>query len=283
MRHRTGPIIGTVPTVVELRRFPVKSARGESLGAATVDHDGLRGDRAWACLDDVDGSVGSAKHPRRWGGLLDVAAGWGGDGDQRTPIIRVAGRALLVGSAEADAALSGHLGRRVRLTDVVPSDARLHRLLPEEAGMVPDWMSGAQPGQETVTAVAGARPGGRFVDFGAVHIVTTGALTALGGQLGRPAVAAARFRANLVIDATADPQPGQELRIGGATLRVVLPTPRCVVPGLSHGELPADRPLLAALARHHRVPVSGFGRAACFGVYAEVVRPGGIRLGQPVH
>jgi len=46
-------------------------------------------------------------------------------------------------------------------------------------------MTGAVPGQEMVTEVSGARPGGRFVDFGPVHLVTTGALTELAGQLGR--------------------------------------------------------------------------------------------------
>ncbi|WP_413776344.1 MOSC domain-containing protein [Micromonospora sp. DR5-3] len=96
-------------------------------------------------------------------------------------------------------------------------------------------------------------------------------------------MAAARFRPNLVIDAAHDPEPGQELRLGDVGLRVIVPTPRCVVPGLGQGQLPADRSLLSALAKHHRVLVPGFGRAACFGTYAEVLQPGRIRLGQRVH
>jgi len=32
-----------------------------------------------------------------------------------------------------------------------------------------------------VTEVSGARPGGRFVDFGPVHLVTTSALAELAG------------------------------------------------------------------------------------------------------
>jgi hypothetical protein len=55
-------------------------------------------------------------------------------------------------------------------------------------------MSEAIPGQEMITAVSGARPGGRFVDFGAVHLLTTGALDLLARQLGRPVVDASRFR-----------------------------------------------------------------------------------------
>ena len=54
--------------VVSLLRYPLKSARGEQSRAAGVDVEGVRRDRSWACLDEADGTVGSAKHPDRWGG-----------------------------------------------------------------------------------------------------------------------------------------------------------------------------------------------------------------------
>ncbi len=107
-------------------------------------------------------------------------------------------------------------------------------------------MSGAVPGQEMVTEVSGAQPGGRFVDFGPLHLVTTGALAELAGQLGRASVDAARFRPNVIVDAPHDPVPGQELRIGDVVLRMVLPTPRCVVPGLEDEGQAVDRQLLSA-------------------------------------
>lgn len=266
--------------LVALFRYPLKSARGEQLAAVGVDAEGVRGDRSWACLDEADGTVGSAKHPDRWGRLLAVTAQVdepGGD-----VVVRVQGRTAVAGSEAADALVGKHLGRTLRLTRTVPERARLHRRLPEEPGLVPEWMDGAVPGQELVTEVSGARPGGRFVDFGPVHLITTGALAELAGQLGRASVGAARFRPNLVVDAPHDPVPGQEMRVGDAVLRVVLPTPRCVVPGL-HGEGAAvDGQLLSALARHHRTVVGDLGRAACFGVYAEVLQPGRLTLGQVV-
>jgi len=95
-------------------------------------------------------------------------------------------------------------------------------------------------------------------------------------------VDALRFRPNVVLEAADDPVPGQELRIGDVVLRVVLPTPRCVVPGLQDQGAAVDRQLLTALARHHRTVVGELGRAACFGVYAEVLRLGQITLGQVV-
>jgi len=115
-----------------------------------------------------------------------------------------------------------------------------------------------------------------------MHLVTTGALAEFTGQLGRASVDAARFRPNVIVDAPHDPVPGQELRIGGVVLRVPLPTPRCVVPGLDDEGAAVDRQLLSALARHHRTFVGNLGRAACFGEYAEVLQPGLLTLGQVV-
>jgi len=42
------------------------------------------------------------------------------------------------------------------------------------------------------------------------------------------------------------------------------------------------RSLLTALAQHYRIAVADLGRAACFGVYAEVVHPGHLDTGQSV-
>jgi uncharacterized protein YcbX len=63
-----------VGQVVSVLRYPLKSAQGESLDEAGVEPGGLAGDRSWACLDAHDGTVVSAKHPRRWGRLLGVGA-----------------------------------------------------------------------------------------------------------------------------------------------------------------------------------------------------------------
>jgi len=63
----------------------------------------------------------------------------------------------------------------------------------------------------------------------------------------------------------------------------VLPTPRCIVPALHQDPAtPLDRQLLTTLARHHQTTVGDLGRAACFGVYADVLQPGRINVGQAV-
>jgi len=261
--------------VAGIWRYPLKSARGESLTAALVENGGLAGDRTWAGVDEADRTIGSAKHPRRWGGLLEVRA----TGDPA--VIEVAGARHEAGSAEADTALGEHLGRPVRLTRTAPAGLRLHRLLPDEPGMVPDWMPETGPGQERVEDVGGPERTGRFVDFGAVHLVTAGALAELGARAGHP-VPVDRFRPNLLITADADPVAGAELVIGEVVLRVLFPTPRCVVPSLAQAGLGADPAVLRTLARHYRREVFSAGKAACFGVYADVVQPGHLAVGAPV-
>lgn len=43
-----------------------------------------------------------------------------------------------------------------------------------------------------------------------------------------------------------------------------------------------DTGLLSTLARHHREPVPGYGRAAVFGCYAVIEQPGRIQTGEGV-
>ncbi len=94
---------------------------------------------------------------------------------------------------------------------------------------------------------------------------------------------ASRLRPNLVVGLDRDPEAGQTIYIGGEVrLRATLPTPRCIVPALAQGDLPAHPSLLAVLAKRHRRQVAGLGRAACFGWYADVLRPGLITLNDAV-
>jgi MOSC domain-containing protein len=266
-------------TVLECWRYPVKSAAGEAVGRLTAVSGGVLGDRRWAVMDG-DGTVVSAKHPARGGRLLQVATAY--DDDTSQVRVLVPGHpAHPAGSTAAAAALSRWLGRPVTLADTVPDGLRLHRLWPADQGMVPDWEAGVRPGQEAVTRVNGAA-GRRFVDYGAVHLVTTGALDRLARVHGCT-VPAVRFRPNLLLDLPADPAPGDVLTVGEATLRVDLPTPRCIVPSLPQpGAGQPDTRLLSTLARHHREQVPGYGRAAVFGCYAVIEVPGRIKSGAAV-
>ena len=260
-------------------RYPLKSAQGEMLPRVFIGADGPVGDRAWACIS-ADGMIVSAKHPRRWGRMLYVLAVVRTAGQGSEVFIYVPGSGpLRAGTAAADDALSGWLGEPVRLTTEIPPKARLHRLWPKEPGMIPEWAAGAGAGIEEITEVSGAVPGGRFVDFGAVHLVTTSALA----ELERDGVPAdvRRLRPNLVLALDREPAPGDRICVGpDVTLRVLVPTPRCAIPGAAQPGLASAPGLLRAIGRR-RVEIPGLGRAACLGSYAQVLSPGTVTVGDP--
>jgi uncharacterized protein YcbX len=265
--------------VLGIQRYPLKSAVAERLTEVGLGKHGLVGDRTWVCLDE-DGTVGSAKQPRLWAGLLEITA-WLEAASNELMVTVPDGVPTAAGSPAADAALSAHLRRSVRLTRTAPSQASRHHQWPDEPGVIPDWAE-AEPGGEEMVAVRDSSSDGRFYDHGTVHMITTGALTRLHSEHGAE-VDPIRFRPNLIVDLEQDPEPGQQIWVGSqAVLEVTVPTPRCVIPSLAHGHAPADRALLRTLARHHRMEVPGFGRATCFGFYADVTHPGPIKTGDPV-
>ena len=140
---------------------------------------------------------------------------------------------------------------------------------------------------ELVGAMAG--PGWRLAreaavphhDAAPVHLATTSTLAALAERVGT-AVHPERLRPNVLVDTGSEPGLaedawlGRELAIGDVRLRVRERTERCVMvdhvragmPGL-----PGSRGVLKAAGRLNE---------ACAGVYADVVRPGRLRVGDAV-
>lgn len=114
-------------------------------------------------------------------------------------------------------------------------------------------------------------------DEGPVSLVTTAALEALGAAIGRP-VDPRRFRANLVVDTgdargfVEDGWVGHDLSVGAVLLRPRQRLVRCVMIENVQSELGREV-LLKPLAAVHEL---------CFGVLADVVRPGRVRRGDPV-
>ncbi|WP_062651584.1 MOSC domain-containing protein [Streptomyces maremycinicus] len=273
-------------TVAALYRYPVKSMLGEGVTTVAVTEDGLSGDRAYAVLD-VTGAVGSVKHPRKWGALLRCRGRL-----EESGVVQVVlpdGAALAVEDPELDARLSKLLGRPVFLSAAVPQHSRLERAVPEYEGGVPDSVRGTAAVDETgVSITTGSVARGTFFDFGRVHLVTTASLARMRGVYPAGDFDARRFRPNLVVDTDGGPGfpedawPGSRLRLGEALFRVVVPTPRCVVPTLGHDELPADPGIMRAVARVHRVPVFDLGRLSCLGVYLDVLEAGTVRVGDAI-
>src|ERR1700722_19553928 len=272
--------------VESIWRYPLKSAQGESMARVFIDLDGPAGDRSWACITP-DGIIVSAKQPRRWGRLLYVIAtllapsreqGEQGEQGKDEMVIRVPGHEpLTAGTQQADDVLSSWLGAPVHLTSEVPPEPRLHRLWPDEPGMIPEWAKNAAAGEDVISDIGGAMPGGRFVDFGAVHLVTASALD----ELRRDGTDAEvrRLRPNLVLSLDREPAPGDRIRVGpDVTLRILTPTPRCAIPSAAQPGLAAAPEILRAISRR-RAEIPGLGWAACFGSYAKVLSPGTVSVG----
>lgn len=66
---------------------------------------------------------------------------------------------------------------------------------------------------------------------------------------------------------------GRRLRLGSAVLEVTAATERCVMVGIAQPGLASDERILRLIAQEHD---------ACFGVYASVIEPGTINLGDTV-
>ena len=277
----------TVLSVTAIHRYPVKSMLGEELASVEVTGNGLAGDRTHAVLDGT-GAVGSAKHPRKWGDLLRCRSRVTAAGPPEVELPD--GTRLPAGDPGLDERLSALLGRPVALAAAGAAEpGRLERVVPAYEGGVPDRV------RETATVDAGGDlvtlssvAPGTFFDFGRVHLVTGSALAHLRSVHPAGDFDARRFRPNLVVgagDGPAFPEDdwaGATLRVGEALFRVTLPTPRCVVPTLGHGDLPPDPGIMRAVARTHRIPVLDLGRLSCVGVYLDVLEPGTVRVGDRV-
>jgi uncharacterized protein YcbX len=263
-----------VGVVSALRRYPIKSMLGEALTEAMLVTGGVEGDRILALLDASTGRVATAKQPRLWRALLRFTAAHEG---AAVRITLPDGRSVGADDEGLDELLSEVLGRAVVLSDTRPADATVERPAPED--VLAHGVEAEVP-YETLEIAQGTT-GATFVDYAPVHLITTATLDRIGAE-------AVRYRPNVVV-ATPQGVPfaengwvGREITIGGVRLRGTLPTPRCSVPTLEHGDLPRAAHAVRNLLADNRVDVPGFGVLPCAGVYAEVLDGGVVREGDPV-
>ena len=278
-----GDVLGRVAT---LWRYPVKSMLGEPVGPVAIGEAGLEGDRRLGVVDSNTGLVASAKRPHRWRRLLLLRSETAGP-----DVIRIHfpdGLSVLSTDDHIDKLLSEFLGEEVELRSSVPVAAELERA-------VPDAVLADGPAADvavTILEIAAACPPGTFFDYAPLHLVTRAALQRVGAGHPDGHVEPARYRPNVVIETAAGTDGfvendwvGQRLRLGPQVIvEIVLPTPRCAVPTLVHGDLPRDPEAVRVPLRENFIPVplAGFGSEPCVGVYATVVQGGRISPGDEV-
>jgi uncharacterized protein YcbX len=264
---------------------------GEDVAASDVSRNGLAWDRRLAVVSRATGKVASAKYPRLWRDLLTLSAaavGGTATGDAADEAVRITlpgSEVIWSTDAEVDAVLSALLNQPVTLTATPLPGASLDRAIPE--AVLRDGVAAPVPAY-TIELGAGSPPG-TFVDFAPLHLLTTSTLDRIAELSPRGRADLERYRPNIVIRTTA---PGftendwleRHLRVGDELiLRVIARVPRCAVPTLAHGDLPRDTDALRVLARHNRIaPLDSPDPEPCAGVYAEVLKEGRIRTGDPV-
>ena len=281
-----------VGRVAQIHRFPIKSMLGEELGDAWTDERGLLGDRAFAVVDVETGSVASAKHPRRWARLLACRARFVEKpaSEGALPAIRIDlpdGSSVTSDDVHVHEVLSAALGREVRLTSSAVPEATYDDYWPDVAGVSPDGHRDTFT-RERISPLA---PAGTFFDMSAFHVVSSASLRALARALPASEIAAARFRANLVVEADAGESGfvenawvGRVLQVGPTlAMKVLMPTMRCVMTTLAQEALPNDPEVLRALVRENLALVPDGKRYPCLGVYGSLARKlsagGRVQLG----
>ena len=266
-----------IGTVASLHRFPVKSMQGESPDEVAVGPDGIADDRIWALRDAETGKLVSAKRPRLWRALLDCrASGTGDDVEVTLP----SGDVLGITDPGLVVSLSALLGREI----VVERSTHAQQGVYES-----DWpeIDGLTLAGEYDLPTNLTGEGTSFVDLGILHLLTTASLSALAAAAPDVTVDVRRFRPGIVLDTPGEhgfvenDWGGRTLRIGEVEVTVGEPTPRCVMTTVAQDGLPREPGVLQAIAEHNRLS-NEVGTFACLGAYANVARPGTIRVGDEV-
>ena len=286
-------------TVAAIHRYPVKSMLGESLGRCRIGATGVVGDRAYALIDTETGTVASAKVPKRWAALLDFSARFvaeprEGEAPPQVEITFPDGSTLRSDDEKIDHALTIALGRSVRLAASPPEGTYFEELWPDIDGLAPQKVIDATTTRREETGEVISRfdisafgAPGTFFDLSALHVLTGSTLDRLRELAPDATFDARRYRPNLVLrDDEAgfveNDWPGRTATLGGATVKFSFATMRCVMTTLAQGDLPRDTDTLRAIARHNRIEIPQIGGVwACAGVYADVVAPGEVAVGDP--
>jgi uncharacterized protein YcbX len=245
LAHTSASLPTASGTVLELRRFPVKSLAGEPADALRIDARGAGGDRAQA----LTGIFGGARRqltvrqvPRMlaWSAAYPEAPGVDLDPDDPPlPLLTAPdGRTFRWDDPALPGALRDDLGRPVTLV--------------RDLALMPDL-----PDSLLVTVEASR--------------------AALEAELGRP-IDLRRFRPNLHLrlDAPAFAEEGwagRRVRVGDAELELLHPCERCAIPTRDPDTTEKWPDLLRWLAAKHDT---------LFGINARAVRPATVRVGDAV-
>jgi uncharacterized protein YcbX len=257
---------------------------GEELNGTHISLGGVLGDRSYALIDTETNKVISAKNPKKWPNFFSFRAAYTAPLEFNTTqpvwITLPDGRVLHSDQADLNQQLSDFLGSSVKLATQAPEAATLEQYWPEYEG---------ENNEISSEAVAGDAPQGSFFDYAALHLITTSSIEALQKLYPEGRFEVRRFRPNITIDTSGltgfveNDWVGKTIKIGDTLrLQVSDPCPRCVMPTLAQGDLPADSGILKAVAQNRpHVPFAGKALPSV-GIYAKVIEAGWVKRGDTI-
>jgi len=239
--------------VARINVTPVKSLRLQHPGEIALGQDGAREDRRFLIVDDG----GRLYNGKRDTTLVRSSAAW--DAAERRLAVTLPDGSLV------DAAVD-HNG---------PAAVEVYGRLVRGRKVVGPWADALSDLVGRSLTIVERDDGAWATDSRPATLVSRASVGLIDGD-GR------RFRMLLELDgleALAEEAWGsRRIRLGGATLLVGVPTPRCAVPSASPDSGVRDRDVLRELIEA-RGPVDG---EPCLGVYAEVLEPGVVHVGDKV-
>jgi hypothetical protein len=139
---------------------------------------------------------------------------------------------------------------------------------------------------EPVRLVRANEPGAGH-DEHPVTLLGEESVAELARQSGAGSVDARRFRMLISFSGLSahieDSWQDQTIEIGEAVVRVGGPVPRCAATTRDPDRGARDLPTVRMIRSYRGVQVNEFGRGVNFGVYADVVAEGVVRVGDPLH
>ncbi len=270
-------------TVSELRRYPIKSFQTSLVDQVDLGPDGIIGDRFLGLREVGTDRVLSAKAPRLGETLLSFAAEF-----DRTP---TAGQPMPAVTVTID-------GKSFSTTDGAAISAAASAALDMDVELVtagaealnyasewPDIGEGFALSGIEIDLPSALAERGSFADLEPLHILTMASIAHIQERAGDSVINSDRFRPSILID-TADAEgliendwEDRTATIGGATIQFGSTAPRCVMTTRAQAGLPRDKNVLQTIAAQNKRPFGGFGDFPSLGIYAVVVDPGPVAVG----
>ena len=286
--------------IESLHRYPVKSMGGHSLNSAQLGEFGIPGDRCWSLQDTQrrDLKIGK-RNPK----LMAMSASLLGEPDAATlsPPIEIDlgdGNRARSDDPEINAKLSQALGQDAILWPLLPKEQLDHyrhksRRAGGETAEQPDPASLDKALREVFARTPDEplpdlsvfppelfefeTPPGTYFDAFPLLLVSNKSFEALSNANANANFDKRRFRPNIIIDTPAgndgyieNTWTDKRARLGNAILQMHMPCPRCIMTTHGFNDLEKDPSIMRTLVQEND---------GNLGVYASVLEPGEIRVG----